>query len=157
MNSHPTTRSDKRSAGFVWLWLASLCTSLGASAPAAAQNTHSHHAPDNAIDAWARWAIVQGQVWKGAITPFPQTFDRPADDGYLLRSWSDPVTVHAPADLDPGLVNRTLAAAERAYAWLRARGWPLPPPDGGRGSTPGFDLYLQRATQPFDETTVVIF
>jgi hypothetical protein len=57
----------------------------------------------------------------------------------LLR----PVSVH----VDPGVpieyAERALAALERAHAWMDENGWGAPYPDGGRGGTDGFDLYLR--------------
>jgi len=144
MLTHSTARSGRHAAGFACGALLWVCA-LWPAGPVRAQDTPAHHAPDNIFDAYARWVVTKG-AWGGATTPFPATFARPPDEGHVARSWSEALTVHAPRELTEERVHRTLEAAERGVAWLREQGWPLPPPDGGRGGTPGFDLYLQPGT-----------
>ncbi len=97
---------------------------------------------DGAIDAWARWALAP-KVWRGQVVPEPDPVRRPSGPEIRLDSWRWPLHVHAPRDLPLRPVRAALRALEAAYDGLRARGWPLPYPDGGYGGTLGFDLYLE--------------
>ncbi len=83
--------------------------------------------------------------WVGPRVPWPEPSARPASGG-ALPSLLYPVSVHAASEaVDGAQLSEVLAALERAHAWLEARGWPVPPPDGGHGGTAGFDLYLVEA------------
>lgn len=95
---------------------------------------------DDAIDAWAKWAMTP-KIWKGQIVPAPERTPRPSAPGIELDSLELPLRVHAP----PGKQRRAaraLAALERAYAAWRGFGWPLPVPDADLGGSSAFDLYL---------------
>lgn len=113
----------------------------------AAAQKPAYHTDDNPIDAYARWAVSQG-VWKGPTTPFPDPVPRPPDDGWRLPSTLEAVAIHAPPAIPEADVQAALRAAEQAMVQLRELGWALAPPDGGRGGTPGFDIYLQRDASP---------
>lgn len=80
--------------------------------------------------------------WEGPRVPWPAPSERPESRGALVSTLR-PVAVHAAGlRADAELVQGALVALERAHAWLEARRWPTPPPDGGLGGTAGFDLYL---------------
>ncbi len=106
-------------------------------APAAAQEDQG------IIDEFAA-ALAESLAprWVGPRVPWPEPVPRPRTDG-TMRSRFYPVNVHAASTgVDPELAADTLIALERAHAWLEEHDWPLPPPDGGRGGTVDFDLYL---------------
>ncbi len=79
--------------------------------------------------------------WDGARTKEPQPRDRPPAtrriDSELL-----PVAVHGSDDVSEARLRAALRALEQAVWVLEREGWELPVPDGGRGETSGFDLYL---------------
>ena len=88
--------------------------------------------------------LVRGltsRVWGGPRVPPPWAEARPAlrparvaPDGTLA--------VHAPAAASPERTEAAFAALTRARHAVRALGFGEPLPDGGRGGTLGFDLYL---------------
>lgn len=103
-------------------------------------------AEDNAFDAWARWASYTGR-WKGPTVMVPDVDPRPRLSGYRLDSTFEALHVHAAEGVDRGRAERALAAAESTLQRLRADGWPIPVADGGRGGTPGLDVYLEAGVQ----------
>jgi hypothetical protein len=61
----------------------------------------------------------------------------------LARSTYLPLAVHGdPAAVAPAVAVEALAALEHAAVLLTRAGWPAPYPDGGRGGTAAFDVYL---------------
>jgi hypothetical protein len=95
---------------------------------------------DDAIDAWASWAMTP-KIWKGQIVPAPERTPRPTALAVTLDSLELPLRVHAPANkARRGAL--ALAALERAYVAWRGFGWPLPVPDSDLGGSAAFDLYL---------------
>lgn len=95
------------------------------------------------IDRWAE-AVADSMAprWTGPRVPWPEPEARPASAG-SIASELHPLHVHASStSADAALLEETLRALERAHGWMEANGWPTAPPDGGRGETPGFDLYL---------------
>ncbi len=79
---------------------------------------------DDAIDAWARWAMTP-KVWKGQVVPAPLPSPRPLPDGArVLESLELPVRLLVPPRT--GAAGATLASVERAYRRFRDAGWPLP-------------------------------
>ncbi len=109
--------------------------------PARAQGTDQDD--DNIFQAYAEW-VVEGQrtKWKGQRVPHPIETRRPDGMAYVLRSALHPLAVHAGPDVPVEDARRALTALEGSADLLRATGWPAPLPDGGRGGTGGFDLYL---------------
>jgi hypothetical protein len=81
--------------------------------------------------------------WAGARVPRPAIVPRPVGAVPLGRAAFLPLTVHGdPAVVAPAVAADALAALEEAAVLLARAGWPAPYPDGGRGGTAGFDLYL---------------
>lgn len=111
-------------------------------APAGAQDeTFADEFRDSIVESLApRWA--------GPRVPWPERSARPPSGG-VLRSVLYPVNVQIGSEaVDVAQAEQVLASLERAHAWLEARDWPTPPPDGGYGDTAGFDLYLVEAVEP---------
>lgn len=89
-----------------------------------------------------------GNVWRGQRVPWPEARSRPRA-ALWARSARAPVAVHAEeGELTPTLALRWLEALEDAFDVLELEGWPLPLPDGGRGGTDGFDVYVVGAPDP---------
>ena len=80
--------------------------------------------------------------WMGPRTEPPIPRPRPIADGPWATSLLSPLAVHATAGTEPELVDEALAALEATADLMRITGWDAPFPDGGRGGTVGFDLYL---------------
>ncbi|WP_437484638.1 hypothetical protein WME75_45415 [Sorangium sp. So ce1014] len=59
-------------------------------------------------------------------------------------SFTLPVCVHAPADVPGAALLESLAHLEAAMRAYDALGLPRPLPDGARGGSPSYDLYLKR-------------
>jgi len=121
-------------------WLSALGTVGGlilaqaATAPAEAQ-----------IPGLAEWAQAVADAstrrWDGPRVPPPDPEPRP--QGLLrARSLWQPLAVHGSPSLTDAVVDASLEALEGARELLSSWGWPEPWPDGGRGGTAGFDLYL---------------
>jgi hypothetical protein len=89
-------------------------------------------------------AIVEATTprWEGQVVPWPTPRPRPVPAPHTLRSMERPLSVHLAPDVPPERGEAALAALEAAALWLDHAGWPGPLPDGGRGGTDGFDLYL---------------
>ena len=68
---------------------------------------------------------------------------RPTGDVGVLRSWHAPVDVHVGPGVDAATALAVLADAEAAMDGLERIGVALPLPDGNRGGSPSFDLYLR--------------
>ncbi len=67
---------------------------------------------------------------------------RPTGEAGVLRSWRAPVDVHVMPGVDAATAQAVLADAEAVMDGLERVGVALPLPDGNRGGTPSFDLYL---------------
>ena len=80
--------------------------------------------------------------YRGPTLPFPDAVARPALSGLDACAELTPVCVHAPPQVTDAQVKRALAAADAAYLWLEADGWPLPGGDAGRGGGAQLDVYL---------------
>lgn len=80
--------------------------------------------------------------WEGQVVDWPTPQPRPEGMAYVLRSPRRPIAVHAAPGVAVERAERALGALEAAQELLDAAGWPSPYPDGGRGGTGGFDLYL---------------
>lgn len=107
---------------------------------------------DDAIDAWARWALTP-KVWKGQIVATPPRRVRPAEGSQRLVSLEFPVQVHARRNAG-SRAQVALDALEDAYVALRAQGWPLPVPDADLGASAAFDLYLVPGVECASEAAV---
>jgi hypothetical protein len=99
---------------------------------------------DDAIDAWASWALAP-KIWKGQTVPVPPPTARPSAPGVIVDSLELPLRVHAPAR-ERRSARAAIVALERAYLAARGFGWPLPPFDADLGGSPAFDLYLVPGT-----------
>ena len=87
------------------------------------------------MSAYAEGIAASRGVWRGPRVPWPLPEARPASQ-LTLRSSRWPVSVHGSKDA------HWVQALDAAYALLSEEGWPLPPADGGRGETDGFDVYV---------------
>jgi hypothetical protein len=75
--------------------------------------------------------------------PIPVDGVRPTGEAGVLRSWRAPVDVHVMAGVSAADAEAVLADAEAVMDALELRtGVALPLPDGDRGGTSSFDLYL---------------
>jgi hypothetical protein len=101
---------------------------------------------DDAIDAWASWALAP-KIWKGQTVPVPPPTARPSRLGLTVDSLELPLRVHAPAR-DRRSARAAMLALERAYLAARGFGWPSPPFDADLGGSPAFDLYLVPGASP---------
>ncbi|MFW6086975.1 MAG: hypothetical protein ACODAG_07205 [Myxococcota bacterium] len=81
--------------------------------------------------------------WKGQVVDWPTPQPRPEGMAYVLRSSRRSVAVHAAPGVGVEQAEQALEALEAAQELLDAAGWPSPYPDGGRGGTGEFDLYLE--------------
>ena len=70
----------------------------------------------------------------------------------VLRSWHAPVDVHFSSGIDASTAREVFADAEAITDALDRLGVGLPLPDGDRGGTPSFDLYVQRTARGGRET-----
>lgn len=75
----------------------------------------------------------------------PMDGERPTGEAGVLRSWRAPVDVHVGHGVDAATAQAVLADAEAAMDGLERIGVALPLPDGDRGGSPSFDLYVERA------------
>ena len=97
------------------------------------------------------------RAWGQAVAPDGV---RPIGEAGVLRSWRAPVDVHVLPGVSAETARAVLADAESVMNALEAQtGLALPLPDGTRGGTPSFDLYLRpadprRATAAGGEATV---
>ncbi len=71
---------------------------------------------------------------------------RPEIEADRACSFTAPVCVHASPQIPAWAARHVLAAAESSLAGYRALGLPMPLPDGTRGGTPAYDLYIDPAT-----------
>jgi hypothetical protein len=85
--------------------------------------------------AYAEGIASSRGVWRGPRVPWPLPEARPSSQ-VTLHSARWPVSVHGSGDA------HWVEALDAAYDLLDEQGWPLPPADGGRGETDGFDLYV---------------
>ena len=116
-----------------------LCLGLALPGAASAQDDDSAL---TAIDRWAEAVVGSGRhSWNGPVVDWPEPGGRPPSAG-VLRSSERPVNVQLGPRVSPERAVAALDALETAYDFLEQRSWPLPMPDGGRGGTAGFDLYL---------------
>lgn len=103
-----------------------------------AAQTQSEHAFDDVADSLV---VMMEPRWTGQRVPEPTEEARP-DLPVAVRSLWLPLAVHADPSVPSQRVKSTLEALEHAYLLTDATGFGLPWPDGGRGDTGGFDLYL---------------
>lgn len=84
---------------------------------------------------------LSSRVWGGPRVPEPLPSRRPE---LPVARWAidGSLAVHAAPSVDPARVDAAFEALELARDALFAAGWGVPLPDGGRGGTMGFDLYL---------------
>jgi hypothetical protein len=96
------------------------------------------------IDAFAELLAESTRTrWAGQRVSRPMPVARPPGATLRLDSALRPLSVHAdPRAARAPLAGDALAALEAAADLLRVTGWAPPAPDGGRGGTDGFDLYL---------------
>ena len=81
--------------------------------------------------------------------PIPVDGVRPTGEAGVLRSWRAPVDVHVMAGVSAADAEAVLADAEAVMDALELRtGVALPLPDGDRGGTGSFDLYLGAQAGP---------
>lgn len=94
------------------------------------------------IDDWAD-AIVASQArhYDGPEVDWPDPTPRPEAAG-IVRSLERPVNVQVGPWVTADRAEAALRGLEIAHDFMVAHDWPLPWPDGGRGGTAGFDLYL---------------
>lgn len=86
------------------------------------------------------------RAWGQAI---PLDGVRPTGEVGVLRSWRAPVDVHVMPGVGADEARAVLADAEAVMDALETRtGIALPLPDGDRGGTPSFDLYLRGLAGP---------
>jgi hypothetical protein len=91
---------------------------------------------------WASAVVLgSGSRWVGERLPEHAPDPRPSPS---LRAESErfALGIHAPPSVAADAVTRTLRGAEAMAALLEQEGWPAAVPDGGRGGTPGVDVYL---------------
>ena len=93
------------------------------------------------IRSWAEWVVARSQ-WKGPTVAYPELRERPRPAPLRLDSDLQPLSVQAAAGIRPETAQAALDALEQARELLLETGWAEPFPDGGRGRTAGFDLYL---------------
>ncbi len=117
---------------------------LGALDPIARAQPLPNKAPASAIDAVAMvLAAASNPRWTGQRVPRPDPTPRPVGASIVVRSALRPLAVHAdPSVARVRLAEEALTALEAAHDLMRATGWSLPAPDGERGDTAGYDLYL---------------
>ena len=87
------------------------------------------------MNLYAEGIAASRGVWRGPRVPWPLPEARPTSQ-LTLQSAQWPVSVHGSHDA------HWIEALDAAYAILSEQGWPLPPADGGRGETDGFDVYV---------------
>lgn len=86
------------------------------------------------------------RAWGQAVPPDGV---RPAGELGVLRSWRAPVDVHVMPGVDASTAAAALSEAEAVMDSLEQRtGIALPLPDGDRGGTSSFDLYLYARSSP---------
>ena len=117
---------------------------LGAVNPIARAQNHPTKAPESPFDAvGAVLAAASNPRWMGQRVPRPEPTPRPDGASIVVRSALRPLVVHAdPHSARVRLAEEALEALETAHDLMLATGWSLPAPDGERGDTAGFDLYL---------------
>jgi hypothetical protein len=128
---HAAQRHVRITMVYMSAWLSLACCG----APAAADQ--------GVFDAWASWALAP-KVWKGQTVLAPEPSTRPSGAHAALNAPLLPLHVQLPLGSSQRQATRALQTLEQAFTALTLRGWPLPPPDGGRGGTLGIDLYLER-------------
>ncbi|MBX7195026.1 MAG: hypothetical protein K1X94_23430, partial [Sandaracinaceae bacterium] len=126
-----------------WGLAASIVGLLGASAAAQEGPAGTDQTPVG-IMVGGMAAYVDGLVadtaeWRGQRVPWPTRADRP-ELGLAASSWEQPLAIHG--TLDERRASLWIAGLEQAFEILSEEGWPLPPSDGGRGGTDGFDVYV---------------
>ncbi|NOY94380.1 MAG: hypothetical protein GXP55_24650 [Deltaproteobacteria bacterium] len=118
----------------VGLWLLS--------ATVAAQDAGQTQSERIFDDVAASLVIMMEPHWTGARVPHPPEEPRP-DLPVAARSVFLPLAVHADASVPRERIEASLRALEHAYLLSQETGFGLPWPDGGRGGTGEFDLYLE--------------
>lgn len=116
---------------------------LYAQAPVPEEPTIEEAAPERGVvgtlseemNAYAEGIAASRGVWRGPRVPWPLPEARPTSQ-LTLQSSQWPVSVHGSRDA------HWVEALDAAYTLLSEEGWPLPPADGGRGETDGFDVYV---------------
>ena len=126
------------------LILSSLLPILGAAHPVARAQPLPAVAPESSIDAVAAvLAAAASPRWTGQRVDRPASIARPSGASIVVRSALRPLTVHVdPHSARVRLAEEALSALEAAHDVMVETGWSLPAPDGERGDSAGFDLYL---------------
>ena len=128
----------------VGVWL--LCSAALAQEQPATDQAASEQVFDDVADSLV---TMMEPRWTGARVPHPDEVPRP-DRPLARRSLFLPLAVHADASVPATRVDAVLRALEHAYLLSDAAGFGLPWPDGGRGDTGGFDLYLSPTARGAD-------
>ncbi|MEZ4257087.1 MAG: hypothetical protein R3A78_15465 [Polyangiales bacterium] len=98
--------------------------------------------PSEAIDAFASsWIESRYDRNGGNLAEWPVEAPRPASAWHIDSTWR-PLRVHGEASVAVADGERALRALEATYDQLVSDGWGNPPPDGGRGGSSAFDVYL---------------
>ncbi|MBN8611563.1 MAG: hypothetical protein J0L92_13305 [Deltaproteobacteria bacterium] len=144
----PTLRSAGTAATFVLSLGLAGCTSALAQAPEGGDEAPEDPAltPVDVLTggmaAYVDALAVETGDWRGQRVPWPAVSARPPSE-VTRTSWLWPATVHGTTDtLDAALAARWMDAIDHAYRFLHDAGWPLPPLDGGRDGSDGFDVYV---------------
>ncbi len=92
------------------------------------------------------------QLWERYSRGFGVQVQRPKTEAAMC-SFQEPICIHAATGTTEQAVVQALATAERAMRLFRGLGLPPPMPDGSRGGSSAFDVYLgspsQLAPDPF--------
>jgi len=94
------------------------------------------------LDAWAEtWAQATSPKWGGPRVFFPVGPQRPSVQEVTIEARYLPVALHGARTISAERWRTALQGVELMHEALGRLGWPEPAMDGGRGGTPGFDMY----------------
>lgn len=126
---------------FIFIFIVIFSAALGLNTSAYADREGESESRDSPT---RRWVSGFGhRIWAGQTVEPPLSSPRP-DARPLMSSSDGSVTLHASPTLmpEPAALQTILSAVEEAARALPRLGFARPIPDGGRGGTQGFDLYL---------------